>query len=316
MIKLHFTTITPLHIANGEQLGFGLDYVIRNEAAFSKLDFRKVADYFADNRVVDFSKSYSLDSLIDLIYESKKHLPEDCYSYKVLITPSFNKVITSEGALGQKFVSEFINSSGKFYIPASSVKGMLRTILGSERGIGIDVTNPNMNDRFVICDSNSIPQESFNIFATNNRPPSVNLMCLKMGINFEMIIKRTGCFKIPELKNKLREYSHRQVDLAIKNIGTFKSDKDEQKGADIFEEALIKVQNEFTNLNEDEYLVNMGFGGGSWFKIKQGFVPKFEKRGRQRGREKILEAAHTTVTINAKSIPLHIGWCKLKIEED
>lgn len=315
MTTLHFKTITPLHIANGEQLGYGLDYVIRNEAAFCKLDFKKIADIFAEQGVLDFSKSYSLDDLIKLIDSHKSKLPEDCFSYKVLITKPFSNEITNERTTGQQFVSEFINSNGQFYIPASSIKGALRTVLAmnDNQGIGINVSDPKISDRFVIHDSSIISQENFNIFVTNNRPPKVNLMCLKKDLEFQIQIRKLGDLKMSVLREKLTEYSKKQIELAIDNITPFKSTESEPKGADIFEESLIKILN--VELAPEEYLINLGFGGGSWFKIKSGLIPKFEKKGRNKGRNPETEAAHTTFSINTSN-PMHIGWCKLKIEED
>lgn len=315
MTTLQFKTVTPLHIANGEQLGYGLDYVIRNEAAFCKLDFKKIADFFAEKGLVDLSKSYSLDDLIKLIDTHKSNLPEECFSYKVLITKPFFNEITNERSTGQQFVGEFINSHGKFYIPASSIKGALRTILGmnDNQGIGINVSDAKISDRFVIHDSSIIPQENFNIFVTNNRPPKVNLMCLKKDLEFQIRIRKLGDIRINILKQKLKEYSKKQIGLALENIIQFKSTESEPKGADVFEEALDKILN--VQLDSNEYLVNVGFGGGSWFKVRSGIIPKFEKRGKSRGRNPEFEAAHTTVSINTSN-PMHIGWCKLKIEED
>jgi CRISPR/Cas system CSM-associated protein Csm5 (group 7 of RAMP superfamily) len=315
MIKLLFTTLTPLHISNGEQLGYGLDYVIRNDAAFCKIDFLKVSDIFATINLFDFKKAYSLDDIIEIINKHKKELPDNCFTYKVLITRPFHKEITNERSTGQNFVSEFINSNGKFYIPASSVKGVLRTVLGmsDNEGIGVNVSDPKITDRFVIQDSSIIPQDRFNIFVTNERPPKVNLMCLKKGVDFEIPIQRLGILSNDALKEKLSSYSSNQIKLALDNIRPFKSNTDEPKGADIFEESLQRILNE--KLNSNEYLINLGFGGGSWFKVREGIIPKFDKKGKNRGRNPETEAAHTTFSINNAN-PMHIGWCKLRIEEE
>lgn len=312
---LNFTTITPLHIANGEQLGYGLDYVIRNEAAFCKVDFAKISDAFARKKIFDLNKSYSLDDIIKAIENIKKELSEDDFLYKVLITKPFSKTLVNERSEGQKYVSEFINTNGRFYIPASSVKGAIRTVLGisGNDGIGINVADPKIADRFVIHDSEFINQENFNIFTTNERPPKVNLMCLKKDVTFQIVIRKMGVVSVGTLREKLQTYSRNQIELALQNLVQFKSNSGEPKGADIFDDALNRILN--VKPEENEYLINLGFGGGSWFKVKEGIVPKFEKKGRDRGRNTELEAAHTSFSINSKS-PMHLGWCKLKIEEE
>lgn len=327
MIKLHFKTLTPIHISNGEQLGFGLDYLLLCEiqeengdkfkvTKLCKLNPNKVADKFAKNNLFDLSRNYSLIEIIDNIEKNKNHINTDDLFYKVIITKPFSNYLNRAGNQGQAFVSEFINSNGKFYIPASSIKGALLTILNvNHLGIkeiknnGIVEQEATIKDKIVFSDSDFIDQSNFNIFRTNNRPPEVNLMCLKKNTEFTMIIKKTGSLKFEVFKEKLKKYSKDQIELALKNITTYKSKKDEPKGADIFESALTNLNT--IKLSSDEYLINIGFGGGSWFKVNKGVVPKFESKKKGRGNPN--EAAHTSVSFNEN--PMHIGWCKLKIEE-
>lgn len=320
MPTLQFTTITPLHIASGQNLGFGLDYIIMNGNSFCKIDFKKIADKFAEMQLFDFMKPISLDQMIKLIEEHKKELSDEMFSYRVLITPLFNDQLNNPRSEGQKFVSEFINSNGKFYIPASTIKGALLTVAGLSL-LGIDNHNPVIGSRFVIQDSESIPQEDFNVFTTNERPPKTSLICLKRKKSFQLKINKIGQLDVKSLRVKLSEYSINQIRLALENIAPFKSKRTEPMGADVFEESLHHILN--IECQKDEYLINLGYGGGSWFKIRSGNIPMFKKMGKDRGRSDLKEAAHTSFTISKKFTddeetgkPEHLGWCKLKIEED
>ncbi|HAY32511.1 MAG TPA: hypothetical protein DCY06_00120, partial [Bacteroidetes bacterium] len=212
---------------------------------------------------------------------------------------------------GQKYVSEFVNSNGKFYIPASSIKGTLLTIL-NQKSLGID-PNPNnsvITDKVIFSDSEFIDQTNFNIFTSNNRPPKVNLMCLKKGIAFNLNMKKIGQLNVSNFRNKLKEYCKNQMFLALQKIAPFKSESEQLKGADLMESALNNINNLI--LADDEYLINLGFGGGSWFKVEKGKTPIFKSK--KPGRNNPDEPAHTTVSFNSEQ-PIQIGWCKLKIEE-
>jgi len=308
MLKLNFTTITPVHISNGEQLGFGLDYIIKNEAAFYKLNFLKIAEKFAVENLFNFSENYSLEDMIKIIDDKRKEITEDYIHYKVLITSPFNDHLNNEKAVGRSYVSEFINSNGKFYIPASAVKGALLTIL-NQKSLGINPDAANIKDKVVFSDSGFIDQSNFNIFCSNNRPPKVNLMCLKKNVEFSLMMKKTGNLNLVNFRKLLNEYSSIQIDNALNKLQPYKTTRDEPKGADIFEKALINLNS--NSLSENEYLINLGFGGGSWFKVEVGKVPMFESK--KKGRDNPKEPAHTSVSFQEN--PMHIGWCKLKIEE-
>lgn len=316
MINLHFTTVTPLHISNGENLGVGLDYILLKEAKDTPRKLCKINFNRLSNKLIgkfDFQKNYDLKNFTDIIRSSiselfqKNELNDSYFFYKVTAKENFLKFYDNEKSVGQKFVLEFINSNGRFYIPASSIKGALLTILG-ENHLGISHTNPKIKDKFVFIDSNEIGAYNFSVYRTNNRPPAINMICLKPGVSFTMTVRKKGALNLRELKNKISTYSETQVNNALKELKPFKSNRNEPKGADIFEEALKNI--DFSKLDKDEYLINLGFGGGSWFKIIKDRIPKFRSKKRKRNQPD--EPAHTSVTFYEK--PIHIGWCKLKIE--
>ena len=319
MLKLNFTTITPLHISNGEQLGLGLDYILKGNFIY-KLNPQKVAQKLAPKKIFDFNKEYSLQDLMSIIKKYENSFTENDAYYVVEADVSFNKYIANENAIGRRYFTEFINSNGKFYIPASSVKGAILTVL-KEDHLGIDKNNPDLNDKFVIQDSDFIPNEKMKVYLTNNRPPKVGLLCVIPNTQFILLAKKYKSLNIDKLKRTLKDYAPKQVELARKTIKKFKAQTGRRKkGADIFDDALKNLESDLKNLKDDEYLINVGFGGGSYFKIFEGIPPfKFDnKRKDPKTKKKIFtkEEAHTTVSFNFGGRTDHIGWCKLKIEEE
>lgn len=315
MLKLIFTTLTPLHISNGEQLGYGLDYIQRGNYIY-KLNPLKVAHKLAQKKVFDFTKNYSLDDLIGIIKKYENLFTDEDAFYAVEVDRAFSQYIANENAKGRKYFNEFINSNGKFYIPASSVKGALLTVL-KLNFLGIDVNNADINHKFIIQDSNFINSEDMKVYSTSNRPPKIGLLCIKPNTTFFMTIKKYGTLNIMSLKNNLKQYSIKQCKLAIEHIQKYRAiEGRKQKGADIFNQALEGIQEELRNLKGDEYLLNLGFGGGSWFKVFEGVIPKFKSKSPKRDRKGSEEEAHTTVSFNFNGRIDHIGWCKLKIEEE
>jgi len=64
---------------------------------------------------------------------------------------------------------------------------------------------------------------------------------------------------------------------------------------------------------KEEPIINIGYGGGSWFKTLEGNIPKFKSK--IPGKRELLEAAHSSFSFNIDRELAHIGWCKLEIEE-
>lgn len=321
MLRLNFTTLTPLHISNGEQLGYGLDYIQKGNYIY-KLNTQAVANKLAEKKIIDFKKEYSLNDLILLINENENSFNETDSFYVIEADLSFSRHITNERAIGRKYFIEFINSNGQFYVPASSVKGALLTVLKADHlGIDIDPKKADINDKFVIHDSEFIPSEKMKVYLTNNRPPKVGLLCVIPNTKFSLLVNKHKSLNINDLRSKLKTYSPNQIKLAKKHIQKFKAQSGRRpKGADIFDDALKNLENEIKKLNSDDYLLNVGFGGGSYFKLFEGIPPfKFDNsRKDPQTKKKIYtkEEAHTTVSFNFGGRTDHIGWCKLKIEEE
>lgn len=311
MTTLKFTTLTPLHISNGDMLCVNIDYIIKN-GTFSKLNMLSISEKLASKKVFDFGRNFGLESVKKIISENQKLYDDADFKYQVELDEEFIEHLNNPEAKGQKEVREFINSNGNFYVPASSVKGAILTALNKNK-LGIDSTNASISDKFVIHDSKFIPQENFKVFRTNDRPPIIGIVCLKPGTEFEVNVTNKGRLNIADLRSKLREYSSSQYEKALEVIRSFKSNTQRPKGADIFENALENLR--IVMLEKDEHLINIGFGGGSWFKVNKGVVPNFpsKKPENRRRTPPVMEPAHTSITF--ESNPLHIGWCKLRIEE-
>jgi len=312
MYRFKFTTLTPVHISNGEELNYGFNYTVFKDELY-KIDQNKLANILAKREKIDFTQDITIKTIENWVRKYQIDIVDNASLYSVEIDQSFKKHLENPRAQGRRQVIEFINSNGRFYIPASSVKGALLTVLGvSTSGIQPG-ENANIKDKIVFQDSTFIDQRNFMVYRTENRPPATNLICLKPGITFEMHLLKNGNLSIKELKEKLSNYSHTQIDLALKHIIKFKSRKDQLKGADYFEKALDEIAK--LQLNSNEFLINIGFGGGSWFKVYENLIPKFKSKSPNPKRKGKFEEAHTTFSVLIDNTLYQLGWCKMEIEE-
>jgi hypothetical protein len=313
MYKLFIKTITPLHIAGQEQMILNLDYVM-SDGKVGILNRLQTAKHLAENKVFDFNKNYTYTQVSDAIKNQADSFPESVYSRKLTVSDEFAKYLKSPGRDGQMLIGDFISNGRSYYIPASSVKGALLTPLGLSQ-LGIDVKNPLIKERFVIADSEPLSASNFKVLRTMNRPPSVNIVCIKPNLEFDLMIKRIGTLDIANVVTKCNDYSKNQIDLALDNLPLYKGKNKfgSPKGANLFEDALLTASN--YKPQPGEFLLNIGFGGGSWFKVEQGIVPKFKSKSpsdKRRGKD---EPAHTSVEFDISGNMTHIGWCVCRFEE-
>lgn len=312
MFKLKFTTITPLHISNGETLDQNFHYTIFKDELY-RIDHNKLAKILAKKENIDFNKDINLTLIENWIKKYQIDIIDNATLYSVSIDDNFKEHLANRRAQGKRQVIEFINSNGKFYVPASSIKGALLTVLGLESS-GIQAgPNANIRDKIVFHDSDYIDYNNFRVYRTENRPPANNLICLAPGSIFEMRIRKNGNLSINDLRAKLTEYSSTQINLALDKIVKYKSRRDQLKGADHFEKALEVIDR--IKLREKEYLINVGYGGGSWFKVFENTVPLFNSKSPNPRRKGKKEEAHTTFSVLIENTLHHLGWCKLEIEE-
>ncbi len=312
MYKLKFTTLTPLHISNGETLDQGFHYTVFKDELY-KIDLNKFSRLLAKKENINFTQDITISTIESWVRKHQLTIIDEAITYSLEIHNSFKNHLNNPRAQGRRQVIEFINSNGKFYIPASSVKGALLTVLGVDTS-GIQAgEQADLKDKIVFYDSDFIDSSNFMVYRTENRPPANNLICLKPNCKFEMKLQKNGNLDIKDLKSKLEEYSKTQIKLALDKIVKYKSRKDQLKGADHFEKALIEI--ELVRLDKNEYLINVGYGGGSWFKVFKNIVPKFPSKSPSRTRKGKMEEAHTTFSISINNSLKHLGWCKLEIEK-
>lgn len=303
-INLKFETISPVHISNGIELSNNLEYVIE-DYKFHKLNIQKVSETLLDLNLFDFSKNYSLRDINKIISDNIGRFTDKDMIYSLMIDENIHTLINSPNTDGQSFVREFINSNGKFYIPASSVKGAILTILHATK-LGIDNENPDIRDKFVFCDSNFLDDEFFEVIKFD-RPPPINLLCLKKGVNFEMTIRKRGKFDIDIFKNKLMKYTGIEIQKAKESIEKYEIEKkDETLGSKLFKNSLNSLSSVLNSIKEDEYLINFGFGGGTFFKIFDNVITILKNR---KG-----DDIHTTFSSLNENERFQIGWCIMKIE--
>lgn len=312
MIKLNFTTLTPLHISNGEQLAYNLEYII-TDRGLAKLDMYKASQVLAKEKLFNFGSKYGFRDIIKIIEINKNLFSSDCFIYEVYTGEAFKEFVNKEESDGQKIVQEFINSNGKFYIPGSSVKGMISTILDRDpknNPLGINPNNPDKNQKFVITDSSPLDPEDFTVDVAN-RPPPINVMTLDPNVEFSLQVRAKGNLILNELKRKLHKYSFEQMKKARSFAEHYQKIEKKPGGAYNYLKILEGMLSSIV-LDDDEYLCNLGFGGGSYYKIfSNAKIPTFPNPGRKKQQEE----AHTTFAVDIDNEPYQLGWCKLKIEE-
>ncbi len=308
MLKFNFTTITPLNISNGETLDQNFNYTVFNGDLY-KIDQTKFSKFLAANEKINFTENIETDKIEGWVKKHQIKIIDDLSSYSVKIHPSFQEHLNNQRAVGKRQVIEFINSNGNFYIPASSIKGALLTPYGL-KSLGIlpgDASR--LQDKIVFYDSEKINSSNFSVYRTTNRPPQVNLICMDPDVTFSLLMRKNGLFDKDVFIGKLKSYMESQIKSLKKEVEKFKTSNSSEK-ADLFLRAVKQIDERIQN---KEVVINIGFGGGSWFKIHEGKIPKFKSK--RSLKKNVEEPAHTTHSFTINQELTHIGWCKLEIEE-
>ncbi len=309
MYKFNFTTITPLHISNSEVLDQNFHYTAYRGDVY-KIDHLKFAKLIAKKEKVDFTSEITTKVIESWVKKHQLTIIDDAVSYSVKIHETFQAHLDNQRAIGRRQIIEFINSNGNFYIPASSIKGALLTPLGIN-SLGINPADPKIGDRVVYYDSETIPSEHFSVYRTENRPPENNLICLDPGVNFSLTMQKKGKFDKDVFFQKLRSYTDTQLENLNNEVAKFKSNRaGKLRKADLFLRSIEEIN---TLAAKGETLINIGYGGGSWFKISEGKIPRFKSKIPQK--KHIEEPAHSSYSFTINRELVHIGWCKLEIEE-
>lgn len=308
MYKLNFTTVTPLHISNGEELANNFHYTTFRDEIY-KIDHYKLSLLLAKIEKIDFSKEISLRQIENWIVKHHLKIIDDASSYSVKIHPTFQNHLENIRKTGRSQIIEFINSNGRFYIPASSIKGALLTPMNIQ-SLGIKHTDPKIEDRVVFSDSDFVPSDKFSVYRTEDRPPSNNLICLDPNVTFSLIMRKKGVFDGEQFLRSLKNYTGTQLMNLRKEVSEFKSKKTGKlRKADLF---LRSIEPIISLAEKGEPIINIGFGGGSWFKIKEDQIPEFKSKIPRKDDK---EAAHSSFSFLLNDDLIHIGWCKVEVEE-
>ncbi|NUN09541.1 MAG: hypothetical protein HUU54_10235 [Ignavibacteriaceae bacterium] len=306
MFEFKFTTLTPLHISNGETLDKDFNYTIHNGKMY-KLDPFKVARVIAQKERPDFSNPINEKNIESWIRKHKLVLIDEASVYSLSYTSFFESDYKNPKALGKHRIGEFINSSGRFYIPASSVKGALLTILNVD-SLGINPNDPVYTDKIVFLDSDPLSEQSLAVYRTEDRPPATNLICVKSGTTFSLQMRKTGKFDKASFLSNLYNYNNIQFTTLQREVAKYKSKKvGNLRKADLFLKAIEPI---IASFNSGKKVVNIGFGGGSWFKVRKGVIPKFKSKVPGQTQ---YEAAHSTYAFPENQGLSHIGWCELEV---
>ncbi|GAB4294448.1 MAG: hypothetical protein Kow0098_15980 [Ignavibacteriaceae bacterium] len=309
MYKFNFTTITPLHISNGEVLNQNFQYTAYRGDVY-KIDQLKFSKLIAKKEKVDFTSEITTKVIESWVKKYQLTIIDDAVSYSVKIHETFQAHLDNQRAIGKRQIIEFINSNENFYIPASSIKGALLTPLGLN-SLGINPVDPKIGDRVVFYDTENIPSEYFSVYRTENRPPENNLICLDPGVKFSLKMQKKGKFDKDVFFQKLKSYTETQLENLNREVAKFKSQRaGKLRKADLYLRAIEEIN---TLVAKGEILINIGYGGGSWFKIYEGRIPKFKSKIPQK--KNIEEPAHSSFSFTINRQLVHIGWCKLEIEE-
>lgn len=311
MLELHFKTITPLFIGNGEVLEEDFHYK-KTESELKKYNQINLIADLAKNNIINFEDDKTVETLTEKI-SKQAYEQESFFDYTVGLDTSFTCYIANNDQNGKNAVNEFINENGRFYIPGSTIKGCLITVLDLEKSeddtaetgcpsnvsVLEYVNDESPKRKFIIRDSEPLSSDKFEVIHYE-RPVYQNFIALKAGTEFVIEIPKHGIVEKKVLEDGIKAYFKSQIILAKNQL-----DKYEKKHKKYlpFLAALVKIEEK-----QDPLLINIGFGGGSWFKIKKGKIPKFNKKGRN-------EIPITTYYYGESPNLIHIGWCSVEIVE-
>lgn len=306
MLILRFKVLSPIHISNGNELGYGIHYFVK-DSKFYKLHYANVANYLAQTNSFPLGKTTGYSEIVKKILSESDRFEKSCFEYIIDTQKKFSVVINNlKERYGEMEVKEFVNSNGKFYVPGSSIKGSILTALKMPfLGINPEKDQGNyLMERFVINDSNYVSNDNFCVFETNVRASSPRrikayFICLMPNVKFEMCITKLGKLKKIDLINGLNEYSLRQIKEVRTFLESFVERNDES--ANLFSDSLNYIIARRNELKENEAMINIGLGGGNWFKTSN--LRPTDKPG------------HTSFTFGQNEKLRHMGWCKIAVEE-
>lgn len=351
VIKVRLEVTTPVHISSGKDI-LSHEYVIKDNIfyRFSLQKFVKglsasdresfLKEIAKDNKpfyIRRFIHSFVLDHMDDILFDyraevSKKGGEVDGRFVENLISSIYDQNFKGNSFQGSNslIIKEFVGVHGKKYIPGSSIKGAIRTALINEifskdysllTSGGSNIPNDYFKD-LIITDSNLFNEGLF-ITAINRTSKNNFVEALKEGTSCEFMIKIRSDkhFKKDDMIKAMNAYAIKELNyyiprlMDVNNMLLKKSTKMHQKK----HEKNCTIINQFENIlslvkgcRDDEFYMNLGFGGGAIFKTveesvsnrKRLFTSRMDKLGLGS-----LEIPRTCSLIEGSVM----GWVKCKI---
>ncbi len=302
-IILQFETLTPIHISTGNKLVFGIDYIVtEKENQFFRLNHKKILKKYSYFEIGKNQSVRAIQNYFFKFFGNKNLNLDDVSDFKISVSEMFLRKYNNLNLNGNLEVKEFPNQNGNFYIPASSVKGALLTIL--EKRSSSD--NPAfskiiMRDSFLKAGQMNV--EILNRGKRNNQWIDVYAINLKVGESFEVEVLNDISNQILYLNEKSKNYYRKELEKAKKGLENFLKLNRFNVFENHFYQSLKKIETNLQNLKKDEFILNLGFGGTSYFKI---FTDAQSPRSRNDSNQNV----HTAFIDENKN---HLGWCKVKI---
>ncbi|GAB1444297.1 hypothetical protein MASR2M39_31470 [Ignavibacteriales bacterium] len=295
MIKLHFETLTPLFIGSGDELVENFDFCIRTG----------VLHKFNQNHVL---QKYPNKIKIDETYAGLKSIPEldffddTLFWYKIKCEDHFLENFKKKDR-DMSFVREFTNVNGSFYVPGSSVKGAITTCLGRELGI-----TSSIKEKFLIRDSEPISKENFTVLNIKEVPPSISMIVMNKNVKFTLLVPKASNLDVKRIEESIKDYSTKQIASCLMEIDQYPKINQNLTELQHLKESLKNLEHSYAEVCK----INIGFGGGSWFKVDKGIIPEF----RSSTDEKSSEEPDVSYAFNKSQGKLEqLGWCRVEVEE-
>ena len=208
--KIRLTTLSPVHIGDGEVYE-PISYIIDNGYLYHFDEFLVLDKLIEENVNIDLKKLEDMATLVEFFKSHKKFIIDnELYISKVSVASDIAKLYDNDygssnnqdNSFNQMLILKNIstynpkNSNFEPYIPGSSIKGALQTILSlsvedSQKLKISDCIGVNVHNQIAWAVRNKIPQK---------------LEIISKGSLFEFNISKSNQWSFEELKTKLNTH--------------------------------------------------------------------------------------------------------------
>jgi len=159
--KKHYrlTTLTPVHISDGSEGDIiPTEYVVSESGRLHKVNLAKLIGNLPEKSLPELMEYMNKEDLIKIrdfiqsIWKKYRDIFSDCIEYSMQAGDlrEYYENMQNEYIESKLYVTPFIRTGRQIYLPASSVKGALRTAYISklfEDGISINMKKPNIDKK-------------------------------------------------------------------------------------------------------------------------------------------------------------------------